>query len=300
MTSSSVVLEPTLNYLIGLKSYANPAFLKHFKKADAALTSNQASKHLGRGMDFAEFRHYQPGDDVRLIDWRATARSGKTQVRVYREERERPVYFVVDQSLGMRFGTQRTFKSTLACEIAAWLAWSAFKNQDRIGGQIVGAEDTPVGLPHPGKKGVLRFLQLLSQKTLSVKEVEWLTVLRHLRKRLKSQSLICCLSDFEGFSDMAQQEAKALVLSHEVVFCHLSDPLERQAPPPGLYTVTDSYRQCWFDTRDPAFCQQYAAQFEQSFQQLKTFCAQSGMGFFSFLTSELPWKSYRPIKLPRY
>ncbi|MBY0274525.1 DUF58 domain-containing protein, partial [Candidatus Binatia bacterium] len=96
-----------------------------------------ASAFRGRGMEFDETRAYQPGDDVRAIDWRVTARTGRVHTKLFHEERERPVLLLVDQRMHMRFGTRDAFKSVVAARAAATVAWAARDQGDRVGGLIV-------------------------------------------------------------------------------------------------------------------------------------------------------------------
>ena len=117
------------------------------KTVQAKLAGAYLAKTKGRGMEFDEARHYQAGDDIRAIDWRVTARTGKTHTKLYREEKERPVFVLTDLSSSMQFGTQFLFKSVQAAHLSALIAWSARKRGDRIGG-LVFNQHTPLPLPH--------------------------------------------------------------------------------------------------------------------------------------------------------
>jgi uncharacterized protein (DUF58 family) len=103
----------------------------------ARLAGAYLAKTKGRGMEFDEARHYQPGDDIRTIDWRVTARTGKTHTKLYREEKERPVFLLVDLSNSLHFGTQLLFKSVQAAHLASLIAWVATQRGDRIGGLVI-------------------------------------------------------------------------------------------------------------------------------------------------------------------
>src|SRR5690554_5148832 len=108
------------------------------------------SKFKGRGMEFDEFRHYQAGDDIRAIDWRVTARTGTPHTKLFREERERPVFVVVDLSHSMQFGTQLLFKSVQACHLAAVVAWLTVARGDRIGA-VIGSQAGHVEVKPQGR-----------------------------------------------------------------------------------------------------------------------------------------------------
>ena len=127
------------------------------------LAGRRASRLRGRGMLFEELRDYHPGDDVRRIDWRVTARTGRPHTRVYAEERERPVLLVVDQRLGMFFGTQLQMKSVTAAELAAQMAWQVLDAGDRVGALIFGDDTLNEIDPQRSRRTVLRILNQLVQ-----------------------------------------------------------------------------------------------------------------------------------------
>ena len=139
--------------LIGLHREA-----KNIPLFSNSLNAQRAGSHLssfrGRGMEYHESRPYQAGDDIRAIDWRVTARSGRTHTKVYREERERPVLLWVDLCRSMFFGTRNCFKSVLASKLAALLAWSSVQHGDRLGGLIFSERDHVEFRPRSGKASV--------------------------------------------------------------------------------------------------------------------------------------------------
>lgn len=121
-----------LDELIALRRYAQRV---HYKPTGSAIRAgNHLSKLRGRGMDFAEARNYQAGDEIRHMEWRVTARTGRPHVKLYQEERERPVVILSDFNPSMFFGTRLAFKSVIAARLAAMLAWTAIKQGDRVGG----------------------------------------------------------------------------------------------------------------------------------------------------------------------
>jgi uncharacterized protein (DUF58 family) len=126
-----------------IRSLQSGGYLSHFK---------------GRGMEFDEARLYQHGDDIRSIDWKVTARTGKTHTKLFREEREKPVFISVDNRPAMQFATRGVFKSVQALKLAALLAWAAHHQGDRIGGQIFSSAGCQELKPQNGKHAVLHFL----------------------------------------------------------------------------------------------------------------------------------------------
>ena len=134
-------------------------------RSHALLAGGERSPFKGRGIDFEESRRYQPGDDVRLMDWRVTARTNEPHVKVFREERERPVFMVVDDRQTMHFGTKVAFKSVVAAQAAALLGWASHARGDRVGG-IVFAEADHVELrPKGGRTGILQLLNVLADRS---------------------------------------------------------------------------------------------------------------------------------------
>ena len=122
------------------------------------LTGRRASRVRGRGLDFKELRRYLPGDDPRTIDWRVTQRTGTAHVRVFTEERDRPVLLLVDQRLSMFFGTRRAMKSVVAAELAALAAWRAFHQGDRVGGFVFNDRAVREFRPHRSRRRVMELL----------------------------------------------------------------------------------------------------------------------------------------------
>ena len=151
----------SMDELVALQAADLSLDLRGRRKALTAVAGQHRSSFRGRGIDFDEVRIYQPGDDVRNIDWRVTARTGRVHTKLFREERERPVYLVVDQRESMFFGTQKAFKSVVAARIAALLAWASRDHGDRIGGFLFNDRDVQELRPKEGKKGIQTFFRLL-------------------------------------------------------------------------------------------------------------------------------------------
>ena len=161
--------------------------------------------HLrGRGMEFAEFRPYQAGDDIRAIDWHLTARKNKAFTRLYQEEIEQPVFLLVDQRSGMYFGSRLRFKSVLAAEAATLLVWATLKRQDRVGGMILGSSRQDIIRPARREQSALRFIHALDRAChdLTRHEAEpgirtsLLEATRELRRLAPAGSLCYLISDW--------------------------------------------------------------------------------------------------------
>ena len=199
-------------------------------------------------MEFDEARLYQPGDDVRNIDWRVTARTNKPHSKVFREERERPVLLWVDFRAPMFFGTRQCFKSVLAAKLGAILGWKSLQQGDRLGGLIFSEQHHLELRPGRGKSAVLKLIQQLS--TFSHRQGSHANAIQdgkrsseHALKRLlhvaHPGSLIYLISDFRHLSSQFESTLSRLTRHNELELIHVYDPLEAQLPAAGFYRVTD-------------------------------------------------------------
>ena len=190
-------------------------------------------------MEFDEARHYQAGDDIRAIDWRVTARTGKTHTKLYREEKERPVFVLTDLSSSMQFGTQFLFKSVQAAHLSALIAWSARKRGDRIGGLVFNQHQHLECKPYTRQKAVLSLLNSMikvqqgAQQEAQTTNQEQITLgnaCARLRRLAHPGSLIFILSDFSQLDELAKQHIAQLSKHCEVIAYPITDPFEHQLP----------------------------------------------------------------------
>jgi uncharacterized protein (DUF58 family) len=192
----------------------------------------------GRGMEFAEVRLYQPGDEVRTIDWNVTARTGVPHVKRYAEERELTVMLLVDASASTRFGSVKQLKSALAAELGALFAFSAIKNNDKVG--LVMFTDR-IELAVPPRKGTRHVLRVI-REVLSLKPAGQGTdlagALEHLQMVSKRRSVLFVLSDFLDAS--AERALKIAARRHDVIAVVLDDPRERELPDVGLVELEEA------------------------------------------------------------
>ncbi|MBW7995293.1 MAG: DUF58 domain-containing protein [Candidatus Glassbacteria bacterium] len=192
----------------------------------------------GLGMEFSEVREYQPGDDVRSIDWNVTARMGQPFVKKYVEERELTVVFLVDASASGMFGSVERLKNEFAAEICAVLAFSAIKNNDRVGLAIFTDEVEKVVVPKKGRKHVLRVIrELLFYRPLkrgtSIREG-----MEYMMRLLTRRTVVFVVSDFldEGF----EKPLRSLARRHDVILMRIADPRELELPPVGMIELEDA------------------------------------------------------------
>lgn len=258
------------------------AYVSHFK---------------GRGMEFDESRPYQPGDDPRNIDWRVTARSTEAYTKLFREERERPVLIMVDLRSNMHFATRGAFKSVSASRAAALLSWSAHHRGDRLGGIIFGDTIHREMKPRLGRQAALRYVhQLVTHGDWSNKvaapgfdpSVPLTGAMSALRRVARPGSLVIVISDFLGFDRAAQSYLAGVARHNEVLVLKLSDPLERELPPPGNYRLVADQREMEIDTYSRAARNDYHRMFEERRIALEAFCQRYGIHLMPMSTDDDP------------
>lgn len=199
----------SVDSLLKLRRLGSDVQLHRTKRTSSQIDGSIASRFRGRGMEFAEVRPYTPGDDIRTIDWRVTARTQVTHTKLFQEERERPVFIVLDQRSTMFFGTQTEFKSVYAAKLAATIAWSALASNDRIGAIILGDDNAKDIRPKRGKHALLNVLhyihvfnQALNTPTGQAPAISLHEQLDDLSRVARPGSAIYIISDF---NDVAAQ-----------------------------------------------------------------------------------------------
>ncbi|MDF1762672.1 MAG: DUF58 domain-containing protein [Oleibacter sp.] len=231
--------------LAGLRVLAPLLPLHKQKKILHGQSGGHISRLRGRGIDFSEVREYQAGDDIRSMDWRVTARTGEAHIKVFREERERPVLVACDLRAAMNFGTRRTLKKVLAADIAALLAWSANGHGDRVGGLIFNDEQEFDLRPNSGRKTLMAFLHQLSAMPLSKHQpahVRMLQMCRHIARIARPGTAIYIVSDWHGFDAECERALFATSRHCDIVAIHVSDPFERNLAA-GQLTLSDGIGQ---------------------------------------------------------
>lgn len=232
--------------LVGLRLRA--AQLGHVERHRSAdrMTGPQASPFRGRGMEYAESRPYAPGDDVRHIDWRVTARTGKTHTKLFQPERERTTALVYDAAPSMAFGTRSCFKSVQAARLGALLAWAALAEGDRLAASVCGSRREVVA-PLGSRRGVLRVLDALVrwQPTSGSPStpISLGDALDALQRVLRPGSHVLLLVDPRSVDAGAERSLARLRNHHDLAACVLADPLERSAPLPARYRISDGANQ---------------------------------------------------------
>jgi uncharacterized protein (DUF58 family) len=230
---------------------------------NSLFTGEYRSVFKGQGMEFSEVREYQAGDEVRSIDWNVTARMGKPYVKRYIEERELTVMLCVDLSGSERFGTRTRFKSELASELAAVLAMSAIRNNDRVGAVLFTDRIEHVVPPRKGRRHALRLMRDLLAFEPQGTGTDLAGALDYAGRMLAHKSIIFVVSDFQ--SPDLEQPLKLLAQRHDVVAVTVDDPSEQTLPDIGLARFVDPETGATLDvdTSDPAVRAQFAASVEE-------------------------------------
>ena len=297
MTGSKV--DPThisLNELIALSQQAGSLKLQA-TRIRSTMSGQYLSRIKGRGMEFDESRPYQPGDDVRNIDWRVTARTGNTYTKLFREERERPVFINVDARAPMFFATRGRFKSVVAAELATLLAWTAHRQGDRIGGEIFTESRHTEFRPRRGQQAILHLLKKLS--TLEIPDAaessSLLKPLQRINRIAHPGSLVCLISDFRGLDDAAYVQLTQIARHNELVLIHLYDPLEQELPQQGQYRVSFADQLLNIDTADKRFRRNYAERYMHRLQQLELLSHRYRINLIQCRTDQSPIQVLRSV-----
>ena len=224
---------------------------------NSLFTGEYRSVFKGQGMEFAEVREYQAGDEVRSIDWNVTARMQRPYVKRYIEERELTVMLAVDVSGSERFGTRRRFKSEVASELAAVLAMSAIRNNDRVGNLMFTDRIEHVVPPRKGRRHALRLIRDILAFEPVGRGTDIGAATEYLNKMLAHKAIIFLVSDFLG--ENVERPLKLLAQRHDVVAVTLEDPSERVLPDIGLVRLVDpeTGQALDVDTSDPKVRSQF-------------------------------------------
>lgn len=262
-----------LHQLIALRAQAQRLDLAPRGRVLATRSGGHLSRLRGRGMEFDESRVYLPGDDPRNMDWRVTARAGTPHVKLFREERERPVWLLVDQGPSMRFGTRVAFKSVIAAQVAALLGWAAVDRGDRVGGLIFDESRQLERQPAARHAGLLPLLERLATPLGATSVTDdrhrLATLAAQLAMRVRPGSLIALISDFAAVTEADNAWLARLAAGNELMFIMVHDPLEAQAPALGRYPVLRDGRRGIWDLTTAEARSRYQAAFAQRLERLE-------------------------------
>ena len=285
-----------LDDLIALRFPARQLCLARRNRALSVLAGPNKSNFRGRGIDFEEVRNYQPGDDIRTIDWRVTARTGSAHTKLFREERERPVLVVVDQRNSMFFGSSHCFKSVLAAQLASLLAWSALDAGDRVGGLVFNGTQHREIRPRRSRKTVLALLSQVAEYNRALpldtasEPGSFADMLANLRRIARPGSSLFLVSDFRGAAaEHAREHLFQLAQHTELTAIACTDPMESELPRAGKYTVTNGSERSELHTADRKLRRAYHHRFQQHQDLLSQDLLRLGIPMLQATTDRAPF-----------
>ncbi|WP_058241577.1 DUF58 domain-containing protein [Shimia marina] len=286
----------SLSHLRGLAPAARAVSFLPRQPATSVLQGRHRSRIRGRGLDFEELRDYLPGDDVRAIDWKVTARAGKPYVRVYTEERDRPTLIVVDQRMSMFFGSVRNTKAVTAAECAAIAAHRVTAQGDRVGGIVFSDQDMVELRPGRGQAALTRMLTAvatanarLSATAPTVTPMALNDVLKSVRKLAIRDHLVILISDFDAAdaADAATERHLGTIAQHnDLVLAVVRDPTSAQLPEAGTITGTDGAKQAELNMSDAQMRSDVLALSADRLAQVRTWQNRIGLSVLSLSTAE--------------
>lgn len=247
----------SLDHLRALEGRAKALRFLPRQPARSALNGRHASRLRGRGLNFEELRGYLPGDDIRAIDWKVTARAGEPYIRVMTEERDRPSLIVVDQRMSMFFGSALNMKSVTAAETAALSAYRIFDQGDRVGGIVFGDDRIAEIKPSRSRNTLTRFISVLAQANgqlnadaPDVPPMRLTDVLRSVARIAPRDHLILLLSDFDEIDDETERLISGLSRRNDLVLGLITDPFANELPRDLSLIISDGQMQAELRTAD--------------------------------------------------
>lgn len=298
--------------LVRLHQPASELLFDRFPRSAASISGEIRSLFRGQGMEYCESRVYQQGDDVRTMDWRVTARTTVPHVKVFQDEKERPVFLVVDQSQTMHFATRKQFKSVQATKVAALLGWAGVELGDKVGGVVIKPETQYEIKPLLGDKSILTlFKKMAIEQAHSIENIknikrtsslgstkvngdelesrisnELKEGLQRVSQLARRGSLVFVISDFYHFDESLESVLFELQKGRDVVLVLVYDPIEKQILPPGQYQISngvDSLELNYADetTRRKPYLEYFARR-----QALQKFCQQHRLRFIEVSTEQ--------------
>jgi uncharacterized protein (DUF58 family) len=267
------MLYPDFNDLVAFKSRKSDRMRPSYRSVKSTVPGNHHSPFRGQGLEFDSVREYVPGDDIRNIDWRVTARTGSPHLKLFKEERERHRVICVDMNAAMRFGTRNTFKSIQAARAAALLGWQGIAHQDRVSACLFG--DVPEGIqffaPKRTRKSLCSLLKMLAEPPAEQHYVSLEDVLQHVGQAAHTGSLIYLISDFMDIHKNFQYEAGISRLNKrcDVVFIAINDQADKSLYPVGtIGFCANKTEKIYVNTESLAGREAYAAQWKENRQRL--------------------------------
>lgn len=266
--------------------------LGHQQRIMMQANGSRPSPRKGRGMEFSEVRVYQPGDDVRHIDWKVSARSQDTHTKLFSEEHERPVVFVVEQSARLFFASQHCFKSVLALDIMAILAWASLNQEDRVGGLVFGDQPAHWITPKRQAKNLLQLFhhglhqnQALNQPAQGNNQA-WLRALNHIAPLVHPASRVILIGDCLNIDKNAHAVLSQIAKHGAVTAIHCEDPIESDLPDSYALAFSDGETEVYLDGQNPSLRQNYQKAYDQAWLNQKNSFSRLGIALCRVSTAD--------------
>jgi len=280
----------TLDDLIAEQKNAFGILPNSSHKIKAASSGGFRSPFKGRGMEFDEIREYKAGDDIRNLDWKVTAKLGKPFTKLFHEERERPIFLLVDMRPQMRFATKVAFKSVIAAKIAAMIVWSAKSAGDKLGGIVLSSTKYVRLKPRKQRRHMLVFLGALTEASTDSAlkgSTSLAKAVSDLRRVTGLGGAVFIISDFHDFDDDVRRQL-TMIASHSDLICiYVEDKLEGTPPPSGIYRINDGFgNSLTINTADERWRKEYEQSFKQRKAAVKDFCSKVGSLFIPIATDD--------------
>ncbi|MFO8142062.1 MAG: DUF58 domain-containing protein [Marinobacter sp.] len=307
MTNLTTVTHITLPDLVRLQADARALKLPSARPVRSRQSGLRQSRQRGRGMTFAEVRQYQPGDDIRSIDWRVTARRQSPHTKLYEEERERPVLLIADLGPTLFFASTGAYKQVRCAQLTSILAWLALWAGDQVGGLVFNNRELDLLRPARRRKSVLRLLDQLANlqhqpgsppATGDEPACRLDTALAEARRVAHTGTRIFIISDFMTVTDNTTSLLGALARHNSVSAIRILDPLESELPASGRFAVAGPDGPIWFDAAKPAFQKAWRDKVASHEQQLADCFRTSGVQAATVRTDQDPASALRPLLGP--
>lgn len=279
---------PAVEPLVQMRYIARQLQLFKPRLAKADQAGSLLTRYRGRGMNFEEVRDYQPGDDVRSIDWRVTARTGKTHTKLYQEERERPVVILLDLRSPMFFGSQLAFKSVAASGIAAALGWAGLQHSDRIGALLFADDDIDTVRPRRSHHAVLAMIHNMVDRAGALDSPvptdgsqPLKTLLEEARRIARPGSALFLISDCHDLDESCAQPLYLLNRHADLQVLRITDPLERHLPQQSL-TISDGRQRTFLNAGSRPLREHFAESRALAREEVEQLCRRHRMPLLDF------------------
>ncbi len=277
MNQESNNIYASLKALIALQHQASGFSFLPKQPVHSVLSGRHSSRLRGRGLDFEELRHYRSGDDIRTMDWKVTNRTGKPHVRVFSEERERPVLLLIDQRTSMFFGSRVKMKSVVAAELAALAAWRVLDAGDRVGALIFNDNSIIEIKPRRSRKTVMQILHSLIQlnhaldadRSSSQNDAQLNHVLKETECLSGHDYLIVLVSDMSGWDAQSVKRIKRLAWHNDIIASLVFDPLEMELPDRSKLVLSDGDLQIQVDSGKAGLQEKFTGDFVSGVERLQ-------------------------------